>query len=575
MREGALIPKRPLPFDSWVAFDPAFACPSESGEACVLDRIPPEYRDVHQPALVNELDRRLAHLVRDPVQTRTLTPQCRLVSVMGSVVYAIGPDGRTVANAWSTDPSRQGGDIWLALRPCCDCDTPIVDLPARDDWLWPFKQGFIDALRLGSNGLIDYCDRGGPTNCYAHWVIERLRRRHWKPAIRRATRSRIAAAMALEPSVIEIAQRIRLKNFGGGRVSVEAHNHVIEHRADYLKLERENPQLMALYALLHRDLGRQGEPAERIKARVIAHGISPAMWRWIHHYGTAWLPALFHRQKHMPVQETLDYVHAVQRFGWTQRAPRDVVDAFIGRLGDAGIDSDTEHRRMGRVEPAMRAVVRWWENGSDKDRALLKTDLFDFMFWLAREGRKSLTPRQWEQLTLKGMFRRMYLTQERGLVESFGKTAWEPRFHLPAEVSGYAVVQLTSALQIWDEGQAMHHCVARHAAACVTGEMEIISLRHAQTGRRVATLGFKVEGPSVTTVEAASFANAKAPEPLLALAQSLAGEMTRQVRSRDHADERPVACGSPGCGPPIACTPDLSPEPVSKSSSPSSSWLTP
>ena len=531
MRGRTAVPVRPLLFDSWVAFDPAFAQPAQDGP-CVLDGVPPDVVHVHRPALVNELDRRLAHLVQHPVQTRILTPQCRLVSVMGSKVYAIGPDTRVVANAWSTDPALQGGDLWRALHPCHDRYTPVVDLPAQNDWLHPFQNGLIRTLQAEAQLRVESVYECGSRNRYALWVAARMEKRHWKPATWRAVRAAVAAALALDPAVVRIARRIHLNTYWASRVSVETYNHVLEHRQDYVKLQRENPQLVALFALLHRDLDGQGEPAERIRARVITHGISPAMWRWVHRYGTPWLPDLCRRQKALPVLQTLDLLHAMQRFGWKGRAPRDIVEGVIGRVGDAGIEADSEYRRTGRVEPAMRAMVRWWENGSPKDRATLKTELLSLMMWLARGARKTVTPREWTQMTLKGAMRRIFLWHERDLLEDFGTTSWEPRFSLPPEVAGWSPVQLTSTLQVWEEGQAMHHCVFQHAGQCLTGEIEIISLRQAQTGRRVATLGFKVEGQALTAFESAGVANAPVTDAVRALSRDLAEQMGRQLALR-------------------------------------------
>jgi hypothetical protein len=78
-----------------------------------------------------------------------------------------------------------------------------------------------------------------------------------------------------------------------------------------------------------------------------------------------------------------------------------------------------------------------------------------------------------------------------------------------SERGDYALAELRSPRELFDEGRRMHHCVASYSRSCAAGAMSIWSLRFSQLGRESGRVTIRVATAERRVVEARRFANAK------------------------------------------------------------------
>ena len=88
-------------------------------------------------------------------------------------------------------------------------------------------------------------------------------------------------------------------------------------------------------------------------------------------------------------------------------------------------------------------------------------------------------------------------------------TTWTTRLQQQA-INGWNVIPIDSSEALMRESLAMRNCLRDYMEPCALGEMEVYSVRHPETGKRKACIGFKFDAEGVPTpLDMKGFANTR------------------------------------------------------------------
>lgn len=194
----------------------------------------------------------------------------------------------------------------------------------------------------------------------------------------------IATELALVPQLLEVASRIQISTRTRVPVRLDAYNHVVKHRQDYLTLLQEAPQLIPLYALLAEDLDEAGEVTVRMRTLLIEHGVEPATWRMLCHHGRAWLLgslAFFDFEGQSEGAVAVDLLLMAQAFGTKQPVPPWLLDAALKLGGTPNAPNVNFAARLDDLFPLCARLGHLVAQADDASLALLKDRVDDIFNW--------------------------------------------------------------------------------------------------------------------------------------------------------------------------------------------------
>ena len=213
-------------------------------------RPPKHLLQFHRPVLVASLWQRLMTAVREPVRIWSADDDGRIVEVLCTARVRRHRDGTL-----SVQLRDLGDEGFLQWVDALDDKVMLTGMPVGFMWLDLLRKAALveivqNARRLGIPRT------GDVAGAYAHELFEHFRRRLLRHADLPEMRRKVAAALELDLDAVRIARRllsVPTPPYSGIRLA--EYNTALRHKSALIKLEREMPQLVPLYAAV---AGRDG-----------------------------------------------------------------------------------------------------------------------------------------------------------------------------------------------------------------------------------------------------------------------------------------------------------------------------
>ncbi|WP_168226713.1 PcfJ domain-containing protein [Rhodoferax sediminis] len=494
-------------------------------QPCVVGPPPPALAGVHAPVLINAWHKVLLRCLAQPTQLELRAGQ-RRVHVLGAAIFDFASDGTIQVYVWQFNECER-----LALVRLEDQSVVVQGVPHQALWMDGLRQGALRTLRQWHHGQDDLCQT------YVTWAQQALQDLLWTPSVQARVRRRIATVLALEPALLDIAQRIQLAPAPVLPLRLNAYNHVVAYRQDYVTLDREAPQLIPLYALLARELGGAGEVTARMKAYLCRHDLKPALWRLLCREGTQWLQTScsyfdFHEDTRAAV--AVELLALARAFGTARLAPSWLLHGLLQLGGNPNGPARTMLPRLVDLF-GLCARLGVLAHRADAVTLVQLQDNVDVIFGWASKHVAAMPGDFVRHVGLAGLLHCVHRAQQEEMMEFACSPPWRIPYQLALPAGAVQPVILDSALAVWQEGQEMHHCVDRYIERCASGEWLMVSLRGSlgsgSTKRGLATVAFNLHSRPVHIAQISGFANGLVEPPVLALAQLCAGQLEAQRRA--------------------------------------------
>lgn len=461
-------------------------------------------------AWVESVWSRLWQAVRDPVQRLEFDGAVQ-VQVLGVMRWRREPgaEGRVRVRVYAP---VDGADVAGASGRCAwrvPLDHSIVLRPVLGDWAW---LGAIEAL-CTVEALAQQAGRAGsePDPKAVHAAVESLFR-HFRQRLTasgelRTLRRTVMAALPLDAQLLRICDR--LVSFGHApqtpqalrlaegarptRRTLEDFRLVEAHATALRTLERKFPQLVAPYAALCESRGfpKAADPVEALHTHLLGLGFAPRTWRLLLDASPRLLLPLRSFYSGPAGDAVLDFLRILEDFGARRAPPPWFVWCALSTVANPEYRFNQHHDELMPGWPAWGVALRHLEQRADDPPP--RDEVAAVAVWIYR-SRPVLDKRQ-RQAGWPWMLRaaRRWAERERAAQERQGQR-WTSPVASPEGVQaverlGYRLQPLEDGLALWDEGQAMRHCIADSLRDCVAGQVRVYSVRSlAEPTRRLATV---------------------------------------------------------------------------------------
>lgn len=476
---------------------------------------------LHEPVLVASLWQRLLAVLREPAVVATSGRRCA-VQVLGCARFERGSDGRWQVWLWRAADRDQPEQ--LAWDICPADEVVLHPIPAGWTWLGLIRRAAVaEIVRHGRSAHLDVSLE--EVERYAQALFGHFQRRLARQCDLRTMRRRVAVAMRLNPEALAIARRfVRASEYPQARLA--DYNLVMARRDEFRTLQREAPSVIPLYAAVctHPDFPPIDEPVGALSHFLHQRGLAPRTWRLVAKAsGRLLLPVRsFYRGN--AGEAMLDYLRVLEDLDLHAEPPVWFTWCVLSRVANPGYRFESHHadleRHLGRFAVAARHLMRLEVMPADRDEVPAVLE------WLA-----SASPQMDERQRHAGwawMVRQARDWQER---ERRAAEARKNPWAVPVEVfehDGLMCKVLGDSFALWEEGQAMRHCIVDFGPKCSEGEALAVSIREAAgPGRRVATALLKRVSGRWEVKGVRGFANA---EPT-ARARQAAGALVLHLRA--------------------------------------------
>lgn len=435
-----------------------------------------------------------------------------------------GPDAHPSLMAWQhlsaerlvLGPSMNDEGWLVAVRRACEFE--LTQRLIRLDR--PFKTAELHA----------YLDQ-----LFAH-----LRRRLGRERRLVGLVARVLEGLQLDATALNRARRF-IRVDGEVHPSLADYVTAVRLRPALDRLEREQPQLLPVFALAADDPDtpyRPGdEPAHFLRRWFTANGLLPRTWRLVLRSGPRLLMPLRHFYSGYPVSALLDFLLTLQDLD-TREAPSPwFLWVALSAVANPGYRFN-RHRQdipcRNQWALALRHHNRLPETQRNRDEVAC---VLRWMFralpvfdqrqrdagwsWLLQRAH------DWEQCEAAR------LRTSQGMVWQ----APDERADVgPPVRSSFLLQPVTTALDLWLEGQAMRHCIADRLSSCRLGKHHVLSLRPAgEPDRRLATVLLCNDGTRWTVEGVRGFANRDASPAMWTAAAAHAERLDpRRPAERPH-----------------------------------------
>lgn len=482
-----------------------------------------------------------------------MTSNRRTVTVLGFVRYIVRyPHGRLTLEQVATVPS--GRRVWRREHFIFAADLPFQ----------PSLALFQELLGEWSPAITDLANSTADIVPLLNGLAIRLRQATLKAICWKRLRYAIRKALALDPEILDLAQRSRI-NSHIREVTDRHYNHVVEQLAHYRQIQADNPKLLWLYALACDEqvsLPSQGEVVASLRTKILADfALPPAAWRYLANGRRRdfrvvldWLgPNALPKGRWLELREWLRVRVALKR--------RDPIRQPVQRLflHDAyrmAADGKLITFR-GATLPvsALRSLIAEAEAQLAQGtlRVFVENDLPDVLAWLAErptqlDGRQQKTG--WKHL-LRRAREWKYATEQRDRAHH---QHWVSLIEAQ-QMDGLTVQPVTDAWQLHREALGMRNCTNTYLADCLAGTLRLFATVNA-SGRQTGTIGLTRQGRHWRVLDVRGFANSPPTEGLRVLAGTLASRYTTLWLA---LHPLPTATPTPAPGPAIPARP---PQPI-------------
>ncbi len=513
-----------------IQFDPVMLAPPEPSPHDPLGLPPQHLRAVHWPALIEECVARIRAALAHPIRIHR-AGAARRIGVLGTIIYERQPDGQYRLYEWrpgevlpDPDGGHQVGMPWLRRVP--DGKVVADGAPYQALWLSCYAEGLRQALELQwpEHPLIDD---------YVDWVQLRLEQALWTRNTQQRVRALLAQALDLNTRIVRRARRW-LPHQDGSPIRLADYNLTLWRRQHWPRLRAESPQWLPLLAQLWRHLRTEGDPVANLRALLLSHGVSPAMWRLLHREGMSWIrpPRNYYtRESQRGGRAALELVLKAQKFGTRQLVPLWMLQALMNLNGNPNLPRKSYLKNPeDPIDAPMAARLGQWaaelaRAGDEQGLQRLQGQCHLLLDWAIAHP-QYVTSRAMRQVTLPGLWRKAEQWHQRELAKARQRVPWRAPFDLTViEHDELEIVALTSAPQILEESQAMRHCADSYVERCARGSYILLSVRRKDTGKRLATVGLQWVDGALQLHQMTGFANALVPPPIAAFAQQAVASM--------------------------------------------------
>lgn len=461
---------------------------------------PASLAHLHRPARISAIWERVMDLLRNPVEVHHLSGNLDIFNILGSAVIARSESGLLTPYLWCQKSLDQ---------PYIDEADPATVVLRNMPWRWIWLDRVLGFAMQEYSAELEFLHISASMeelSAYFKWANQVFRKRISRHADMAQVRRRIANALELDP------ETLRLASYGVPRGQLWSMTTVQDYtlawllRGELLQLEQDAPNLLPLYITLCNlmEHPEEGERVQHLKACLLANGFKESHWRFISKCNRRLLLPMRYVYRGQDVaEETLDYLRIVCDLGFQQQLPEPLLITLFSVWGNPAQRSHSYaaeyavHRcyphimklaaeRFGRVdfdelEDELLAIIRWsW----DVKLSLTKDQRREGWPWLLKQARAHLA---------------MLDAKERGQT-----VKWK----VPTQVHTVGPFQLRfleSSYDLWDESQAMRHCVDRYVQRCQESNARIASVTCGQ--RRVATAMFIWSDDQLKLVQIAGKAN--------------------------------------------------------------------
>ena len=480
-----------------------------------LNPVPQAWGHVHDAALVAELDRRIVAWMQCPVDVEN-TPTGRRLQVMGGFMYDLAVSGDISCYRWVLDDAGQE-----QLEPCKASTVVAEGGPFESRWTLPLAQGLRRVLSLRHpHHALD-------VRHYTDWLLAEMVAHYWTDAAAQRVRAIVKETLNLNHVVMHHV-RSMLAASTGRSARMADYNRALPREVEDARMFKEAPQLLTLYGLIEVDLPSEGARPAAMKAYLQDNGIRPATWRLLHQHGTQWMQAFmgYFEDSTSGPQRAINLVHLLQVFRFQHSLNLDLMHSLM-RLREnpnspvRSAEMWDEHSTLGRL---IRRLGLLYEQGANADRQLMCDKLYHLVHWAHQQQPAG----DWlSRCTVSGLMR--HVVDDQKLAQA--TLAHGQRWLIPVSIAWpdekFELVFLSSALDIWKEGQTMQHCAANYIDACSSGQEIMASIRPRAGGKALATASFELTDEQVKLVRMSGFANSAASPELTAMAQDVASALTQ------------------------------------------------
>lgn len=498
--------------------------PSSFTDSVPHDPVPaPDLRHLHLGGLFASAWQRIVGAIREPVAVHVDARGHRHLHIVGGAVYTCDPTGRWSGRLWLASDS-----MTPALTDYRPANLTLDGVPAG--WLWMDRWERAFALEV-AHALHQQARpvTSEEAERYARWAFGVFRNRIRSGCDLRTMRRRVAAALALDPLVLDVARQLCLTE-RTPRVTMALYNRVMDHLAAHRKLVKDGSGLQLTYALLCHDASgaapgeHQGsEPLQRLRQRLAAQDLQPRTGRMLLKGGTAiWRPMVrFYRPA--GTQQAWDYLRLLDRLRWRGAPDPAFMQLLLAQVGSSDRPRDSYEPFFMREARVLRSIVARYEAQGEAGRADMRVDLPVVLSWTAGQEAVPVCaarrPPPWATLVRKA---RAFISR-RLAVARLCPGPWPcPQLDLSAASgSPYVVEPVLTPDDLLYEGLVMRHCALRYARECIQGSAFIASVRDRQSGRRIATALWTAHADGWSLTEVVGFANGPVPDRVRQLVNRL------------------------------------------------------
>ncbi len=274
------------------------------------------------------------------------------------------------------------------------------------------------------------------------------------------------------------------------------YNLVWRHEHLFRRVARENPQLLRLLELCLRDevLPLKGDPVAEMRDYFRTKKCSEAAWRYVHRHGDRLFSVACSMASNIGLLHVcLSYLRTLDAAGLPPPPPPTLARAWFRCYIPDDSDRLLFFTRWCAVHPSVSRALLLAADARRRspEFSTFVSEATGVLHWAIATGHvltKSQARAGWRWL--RRNWQGWYVATQR--IEALRYPAWG--FPLPQTVIGrFEVMPLSNGAALVEEAYAMRNCLDLYAQRCESGEVRLFSVRCAETGRRIATLGLGVD----------------------------------------------------------------------------------
>jgi hypothetical protein len=448
---------------------------------------------------------RLLDLVRQPIREVRMVCGLRAVQVLGQSVFVFLPNGCIRAFAWN----------WKeAVGPVLE-EVSNGSIALSGEFL---HRGWMDRLAFMAHAEIKAHSGVASelARAFAQWAFDMFGGLLAQCCDLAWMRERVRAGMALDTSIVPLAEQTMPPLGLRGSLSVAQYNLVRERKAELVAVQREASPLVFLYAALccHPQFPSEGEPLWKMKSFLRRSGLSQIGWTMALCQRKSDLRFIYEFYRGNLHDAVTDYLLIVDAVGLHHHRPRWLLAAAFSPYGSSAHPRVAYKKSMqdDKYLATFAHIVRLYHAERLDPTPKSVGDLVLVFHWLscANEIRLDRAQRQrgWPLL----LQRALAWTSEESIKASADQNSWPVPF-LEAQIGRYRLRALANAYELWREGNVMHHCVGSHVARCLAGESLIFSVSNG--GGPMGTVEYKATKGGWQLSTALGPQNSQLPQRLL------------------------------------------------------------